>query len=189
MLSSRVGRLQFFLYSAAISIAELIAIVLCIVATMGFDGLVRSKPGPSRESLALASFAVMTVFAIARMNIAWRRGQDADLSKWKLIVPYIVAVELFAVLQAAILLVYDFETGTTNSGLNMLSIVLIALWWRICLASPKATPFDPDAFLATEGYGGSPGGTSTPPAAASVSARASIVSAPVNLSAGGHSNA
>jgi hypothetical protein len=131
----------------------------------------------------------MTVFAIARMNIAWRRGQDADLSKWKLVVPYIVAVELFAVLQAAILLVYDFETGTTNSGLNTLSIVLIALWWRICLASPKATPFDPDAFLIGEGFGGRPGGASRPLTTTRVSAEASMITAPVNLSARGHSNA
>jgi uncharacterized membrane protein YhaH (DUF805 family) len=189
MLSSRLGRLQFFLYSAAISIAELIAIVLCIVATTGFDGLVRSKPGPSRESLALASFAVMTVFAIARMNIAWRRGHDADLSKWKLVVPYIVAVELFAVLQAAILLVYDFETGTTNGGLNILAIVLIALWWRICLASSKPGTFDPDAFLIEEGGGGSPSGTSRLPTTEGVSAQASMIPVPVNVRAQGPSNA
>lgn len=188
MLSSPVGRLQFFLYSAAISLAELIAVVLCIVATMGFDGLVRSNPGPSRESLALASFAVMTVFAVARVNIAWRRGHDADLSKWKLVVPYMVAVELFAVLQALMLLVYDFNTGTANGGINVLSIVLIAMWWRICLAKSKPGTFDPDAFLIAEGFGGSPRGTSTPVTSARISAGAPIIPAPVSFSSRAHSN-
>jgi len=188
MLSSRVGRLQFFLYSVAIWIAEAIAVVLCIVVTMGFAKLVHSKPGPSRETLVFASFAIMMMFAIARMNLAWRRGYDADLSKWKLLVPYVIAVALFPVLQAGMLFVYDFNTGTTNGGFNIFSIALVALWWRICRASPKSRPPDLDAFLAAEGHGGSPGGTSTSPAAASVSARASIGSAPVNLSPRGHSS-
>jgi len=39
----------------------------------------------------------MMVFAVARMNITWRRRHDADLSKW-LVVPYMVFVALFAVL-------------------------------------------------------------------------------------------
>ena len=87
MLSSPIGRLRFFLYSVAISIAELIAVALCVAATMGFDGFVHSKPGPSRESLALASFVVMMVFVVARTNITWRRRNDADLSK-RLVVTY-----------------------------------------------------------------------------------------------------
>jgi hypothetical protein len=189
MFSSRVGRLQFFLYSIAIWIAELIGIVLCIAVTMGFDGLFHSKPGPSRETLVFASFAVMMMFAIARMNLAWRRGYDADLSKWKLLVPYVMAVALFPVLQAGMLFVYDFNTGTTNGGFNIFSIAFVALWWRICRASPKSRPPDPDAFLAAEGRGGSPGGPPELPATASVSAGASIVSAPANLSTRGYSNA
>src|SRR5882762_2981421 len=103
---------------------------------MGFDGFVHSKPGPSRESLALASFVVLMVFVAARTNITWRRRNDADLSKW-LVVPYIVFVALYAVLQAATLLTYDDKTGNTNIGLGILTIVLFALWFRICLASPK----------------------------------------------------
>ncbi len=194
MLSSRVGRLQFFLYSVAIWIAEAIAVVLCIVVTMGFAKLVHSKPGPPREGLVFASFGVMMVFAIARMNIAWRRGYDADLSKWKLLVPYAVGVVLLALLQALTLFVYDFNTGNTNTGntnvgFNIFSIALFAMWWRICLASSKPTTFDPDAFLIAEGYGGSPGGTPRPPATARVSPAVSMTPAPVNYSARGHSNA
>jgi hypothetical protein len=67
MSSSPIGRLRFFLYSVAISIAELIAVGVCVAATMGFAGLANSKPGPSRESLALASFLVMMVFFLARI--------------------------------------------------------------------------------------------------------------------------
>jgi uncharacterized membrane protein YhaH (DUF805 family) len=186
MLSSPIGRLRFFLYSVAISIAELIAVALCVAATMGFGGFVHSKPGPSREGLALASFVVMMAFVVVRTNITWRRRDDADLSKW-LVVPYIVFVALFAVLQAATLLIYDFKTGNTNSGLSILSIALFALWFRICFASPKGRPFDPDAFLAAEGFGEGPSGRHA--TTASVSAETSMISTPVTVSARGHSNA
>ena len=188
MSSSPIGRLRFFLYSVAISIAELIAIALCIAATMGFDGFIRSKPGPSREGLALASFVVMMVFAVARMNIAWRRGHDADLSKW-LVVPYMVFIAAFAVLQAAMLLIYDFKAGSTNVGLNILSTALFVLWCLICFASSKPRSFDPDEFLAAEGFGRDPSGTFRLPTTASVSAGASAVSTPASLTARGHSNA
>jgi uncharacterized membrane protein YhaH (DUF805 family) len=186
MLSSPMGRLRFFLYSVAISIAELIAVALCVAATMGFAGFARSKPGPSREGLALASFVVMMVFAVARMNITWRRRYDADLSKW-LVVPYMVFIALFAVLQATTLLIYDFKTGNTNIGFNILSIALFAVWCRICFASSNERPFDPDSFLTAEGLGG--GGSFRLPTTASVSAEASMISTPVSVSARGHSNA
>ena len=187
MLSSPIGRLRFFLYSVAISIAELIAVALCVAATMGFDGFVRSKPGPSREGLALASFVVMMVFAVARMIITWRRRNDADLSKW-LVVPYMVFVALFAVLQAATLLIYGFKTGNTNIGLGILSIALFALWFRICFASSKGRPLDPDSFMTAEGFGEGPSGMFRQATTASVSAEASMISTPVSVSARGHSN-
>jgi uncharacterized membrane protein YhaH (DUF805 family) len=187
MLSSPIGRLRFFLYSVAISIAELIAVALCVAATMGFDGLIHSKPGPSREGLALASFVAMMVFVVARTNITWRRRNDADISKW-LVVPYLVFVALFAVLQAATLLIYDFKTGDTNTGLGILSVALFASWFRICFASSKGRPFDPDSFLAAEGFGEAPSGRFRH-ATASVSAATSMISTPVTVSAHGHGNA
>jgi uncharacterized membrane protein YhaH (DUF805 family) len=188
MLSSPIGRLQFFLCSVAISISELVAVVLCVAATMGFDGLVHSKPGPSREGLALAALVVMMVFAVARANITWRRRNDADLSKW-LVVPYIVGIAVFAMLQAATLLFYDFKTGNDNLGLGILSIALFALWFRICLAAPNGRPFDPDSFLAAEGFGEAPTGGFRHATAASVSAGTSIRSTPAAVSARGHGNA
>jgi uncharacterized membrane protein YhaH (DUF805 family) len=188
MLSSPIGRLRFFLYSVAISIAELAAVALCVAATMGFDGFVHSKPGPSREGLALASFVVMMVFFVARTNITWRRRNDADLSKW-FVVPYIVLSALFAMLEAATLLIYDVNTGNTNVGLNILSIALFALWFRICVASPKGRPFDPDSFLTAEGFGEAPSGSSRHATTASVSAKTSMISTPVTVSARGHGNA
>jgi hypothetical protein len=187
MLSSPIGRLRFFLYSVAILIAELIAVALCVAATMGFDGFVGSKPGPSREGLALASLVVMLVFAAARMNIAWRRGRDAELGKW-LVVPYMVFIALFALLQAATLLTYNFGTGNTNIGLNVLSIALFAVWCRLCFASSKGGPFYPDSFLTTEGFGESASGTVRLPATASVAAAASMRSTPASVSARGHGN-
>jgi uncharacterized membrane protein YhaH (DUF805 family) len=188
MLSSPIGRLRFFLYSVAISIAELIAVALCVAATMGFDGFVHSKPGPSRESLALAGFVAMMVFVAARTNITWRRRNDADLSKW-LVVPYIVFVALFAAMEAAMLLIYDFKTGNTNIGLGILSITLFALWFRICLASPKGRPFDPDSFLTAEGFGEGPSGSFRHARTASVPGGTSMRSTPVTVSARGHGDA
>jgi uncharacterized membrane protein YhaH (DUF805 family) len=188
MSSSSIGRLRFFLYSVAISIAELIAVGVCVAATMGFAGLANSKPGPSRESLALASFLVMMVFFLARANITWRRGNDADLSKW-LVLPYIVSLALFAVLQAATLLIYDFKTGNTNMGLGILSTALFAWWFRICLAIPRERLFDPDSFLTAEGFGEPPSGAFGHATAASVSAGPSMRSTPVTLGARGHGNA
>jgi uncharacterized membrane protein YhaH (DUF805 family) len=185
MLSSPIGRLRFFLYSLAISIAELIGVGLCVAATMGFDGFVHSKPGPSREKLALASFVVLMVFVVARANITWRRKNDADLSKW-LVVPYIVFIALFAALQALTLLIYDFKTGNTNVGLGILSFALFAYWFRICLASPKGRPFDPDSFLAAEGLGEAPSGGLRPATTVSVSAGPAMRSTPVAVSARGH---
>lgn len=187
MLSSPIGRLRFFLYSVAISIAELTAVVLCIAATTGFDGLIRSRPGPPREGLALANFVVMMAFVVLRTNITWRRGADADLSKW-LVVPYIVFVALLAALQAATLWLYDFETGP-HTGIGTLSIAMFGLWFRICLASHKGGPFDPDAFLAAEGFGQGPSGGFRHATRASVSAGTSMRSTPVTVSARGNSNA
>jgi hypothetical protein len=188
MLSSPIGPLRFFLYSVAISIAELIAVALCVAATMGFAGFFHSKPGPSREHLALASFVVMMVFVVARMNITWRRRKDADLSRW-FVVPYIVFVALFAALQAATLLIYDFKTGNTNIGLGILSIALFACWFRICIASPKGRPFDPDSFLNAEGFGDAPSGGFRHAAPASVAAAPSMMSTPVTVGARGRGNA
>src|SRR5712671_61497 len=149
---------------------------------MGCDGFVHSKPGPSRESLALASFVVMMLFVVARTNITWRRRNDAELSKW-LVAAYLVFVALFAVLQALTLLIYDFKTGNTNIGLGILSTALFALWFRICFASPKGRPFDPDSFLTAEGFGEAPSGRFKHATTASVSAEPSMRSTPVAVSA------
>ena len=122
-----------------------------------------------------------------RTNITWRRRADADLSKW-LVVPYIVFVALFAALQAAMLWIYDFKTGP-NTGLGTLAIAMFGLWFRICLASPKGRPFDPDAFLAAEGVSQGPSGSFRHAITASGSAETSMRSTPVTVSARGPSNA
>jgi hypothetical protein len=96
---------------------------------------------------------------------------------------------LFAVLQAATLLIYDFKTGNTNIGLSILSIALFAWWFRICLASPKGRPFDPDSSLTAEGFGEAPSGRFRHATTASVSAEPPMMSTPVTVSARGHGNA
>src|SRR4029077_10651187 len=96
---------------------------------------------------------------------------------------------LFAMLQAATLLIYDFKTGNTNIGLGILSLALFALWFRICLASPKGRSFDPDSFLAAEGFGEAPSGRFRHAATAGVSAGPSMISTPVSVNARGHGNA
>jgi len=187
MLLSPIGRLRFFLYSVAIAIAELVAVALCFAGTMGFEGFAHSKPGPAREGLALTCFVVLMVFVVARTNITWRRRNDADLSKW-LVVPYLVCVALYAALQAATLLVYDVETGNTNVGLGLLTIALFGVWFRICFASSKGRPFDPDSFLAAEGFGVPPSGRFRQATPASVSARPSMISTPVAVGGRGNAN-
>ncbi len=171
-----------------ISIAEQIAVALCIAATMGFGGFVHSNPGPSREGLALATFVVLMLFVVARTNITWRRRDDADLSKW-LVVPYLVFVALFAVLQAATMLVYDLKTGNTNPGFGLFSITLFALWFRICIARSKGRPLDLDPVLIEEVFGDGPSDRFRHATPARVSAETSMISMPVTVSAHGHSNA
>ena len=189
MFSSPIGRLRFFLYSVAIFIVEAAAMVVCIAATTGFDGLVHSRPGPSREGLALVTLVVAMLFVAVRTNITWRRKKDADLSKW-LIVPYLVFLALFAVLQAGVLWTHDFNAGSSSGDrFGLLSIALFGLWFRICLASPVKQTFDPDAFLAAEGYGAPPSGRFRPAAAPNVPAGPSMRSAPATVSARGHGNA
>ena len=61
MFTSTLGRGRFFAYSAALLIAEGIAAILCIMGTMGIKGLAESRPGPSREPLALAILIVSGV--------------------------------------------------------------------------------------------------------------------------------
>jgi len=187
MFSSPLGRLRFFLYSVALFVAEAIAIALCIAATMGFEGFVHSKPGPSREGLALAAFVVMMLFVVARTNITWRRRADADLSKW-LVVPYIIFLGLAAALQALTLLIYDANTGSTNTGLGLLSIALFGLWLRIGLASSKEHPFDPEAFLDAEGLGRGPWGDAGRTTVTSVTPAPSV-SAPAVVRAAGPAGA
>ena len=44
MFTSNIGRLRFFSYSAAVLVTEIVAMVLCIAGTVGFEGLMDSNP-------------------------------------------------------------------------------------------------------------------------------------------------
>lgn len=148
MFGSPIGRLRFFAYSALLLVAEAIATIVCISLTTGIKELAESPPGPSRQPLALAILIVSIVLLLARSNLAWRRTRDADGSKW-ILWPYIVFSAFFALLQSATFLVYDFNGGTSNIGLNLLGLVLIGLWVRLLVARPAGNTWDADGFAAT----------------------------------------
>src|SRR5882724_8837132 len=147
MFTSTLGRGRFLAYSAALLVAEVISTVLCIMVTMGIKGLAESRPGSSREPLALAILIVSVVLLLARSNIAWRRSRDAQGSKW-ILGMYVVFSAFFAPLQAATFLVYDFNGDNSNLGLNLLGLVLIGLWFRILLAPSSGGSWDAGSFAA-----------------------------------------
>jgi uncharacterized membrane protein YhaH (DUF805 family) len=148
MFSSPIGRGRYFVYSAALVVAEIIAVVLCVMATTGFKGLAESPPGPSRQGLALAVLIVSIILLVVRSNIAWRRSRDAEGSKW-ILGMYIVFSTFFAVLQSATLLVYKFDGDNSNVGLNILGLVLLGLWFRLLLAPSTGGPWDAAGFAAS----------------------------------------
>jgi len=148
MFTSTLGRGRFLAYSAALLVAEVISTVLCIAGTMGIKGLAESRPGSSREPLALAILIVSVALLLARSNIAWRRSRDAEGSKW-ILGMYVVFSTIFALLQAATFLVYDFNGDNSNLGLNLLGIVLIGLWFRILIARSAGGSWDAGSFAAS----------------------------------------
>ncbi|MER8485230.1 hypothetical protein [Mesorhizobium sp. M1322] len=117
MFNSNIGRLRFFFYSAALLVAEIVTFVLCVVLTIGIEGLANSKPGPSREGLAAAVLVASLVVVLFRANFAWRRSRDA-------------------ILQAGTLLVVKFDGEDSHSGLNLLGLALVGLWVVILAAKP-----------------------------------------------------
>lgn len=148
MFSSPLGRLRYLAYSAAFVVAEIIAVVLCVMATTGFKGLAESQPGASREPLALAILIVSVVLWVARSNIAWRRSRDAEGSKW-ILGMYIVFSAFFALLQAGMLLVYKFGGDNSNIGLNLLGLVLLAVWVQLLIKPSSGGSWDAESFAAT----------------------------------------
>ncbi|MER8638568.1 hypothetical protein [Mesorhizobium sp. M1365] len=136
MFNSNIGRLRFFFYSAALLVAEIVTFVLCVVGTVGFEGLANSKPGPSREGLAAAVLVTSLVIVLFRANFAWRRSRDAQGSGW-ILWSYIVFSTLFAILQAGTVLVVKFDGEDSHSGLNLLGLALVGLW-AVILAGKQA---------------------------------------------------
>lgn len=145
MFNTAIGRGRFFAYSAALLVAEIAAALLCIWATIGFEGLATSPPGPSREGLALTILVMSLPFVIVRANFAWRRSRDAGGLGWVL-GGYIVFSAIFAILQAGTFLVYEFGSGNSNLGLNLLGLAITGLWFRILLAAPVGGNWDASAF-------------------------------------------
>ncbi|MER8546701.1 hypothetical protein NKH41_13300 [Mesorhizobium sp. M1169] len=135
MFNSNIGRLRFFFYSAALLVAEIVTFVLCVVGTVGFEGLANSRPGPSREGLAAAVLVTSLVIVLFRANFAWRRSRDAQGSGW-ILWSYIVFSTLFAILQAGTVLVVKFDGEDSHSGLDLLGLALVGLWAVILAGKP-----------------------------------------------------
>jgi hypothetical protein len=171
MFSGPLGRGRFFLFSIVIELFELAAVAVCVPATMGWHGLLVSKPGPGRETLFLAVLAIAAVTFVARCNITWRRGVDSERGKI-FIVSYLFFSLAFAALQALTLLTHDFNAGGSPAHLNLLGLALLGMWFNIGWARSTAGPFDPDAFLARKGVAGSaPAEAAAPPRLSAASAR------------------
>jgi len=138
MFTSNIGRLRFFLYSVGLSVAEVVAIVICIAGTIGFEGLINSMPGPSRHGTAGAVLVMSLVFVALRGNFAWRRSRDANGRGW-ILWSYIVFSGIYAFLQAGALLVVEFgNRETIPGGLNLLGLAIFGMWCTILWAKPVA---------------------------------------------------
>jgi uncharacterized membrane protein YhaH (DUF805 family) len=138
MFTSNIGRLRFFLYSLGLTVAEIVVIVICIAGTVGFEGLINSAPGPSRQSMAGVVLVASLIFVVLRGNIALRRSRDANGHKW-IVWAYIVLSGIYAFLRAGTLLVMKFgDPNSVSGGLNLLGLSIFGLWASILWAKPVA---------------------------------------------------
>ncbi|MBZ9659439.1 hypothetical protein LB523_10310 [Mesorhizobium sp. ESP-6-4] len=138
MFTSNIGRLRFFLYSLGLAVAETVVIVICIVSTIGFEGLLNSGPGPSRQGMAGAVLIASLIFVALRGNIASRRTRDANGRRW-ILWAYIALSAVYALLQAGVLLVVKFgDPESIPGGLNLLGFSVFGLWCTIWWAKPVA---------------------------------------------------
>jgi hypothetical protein len=138
MFSSNIGRLRFFLYSIGLAVAETVVVLICIVSTIGFEGLLNSAPGPARQGMAGAVLIASLVFVALRGNIASRRTRDANGRRW-ILWAYIALSAVYAFLQAGVLLVVKFgDPESIPGGLNLLALSIFGLWCTILWAKPVA---------------------------------------------------
>ncbi|WP_141245285.1 hypothetical protein [Mesorhizobium sp. WSM4313] len=138
MFTSNIGRLRFFLYSLGLAVTETVVIVICIVSTIGFEGLLNSGPGPSRQGMAGAVLIASLIFVALRGNIASRRTRDANGRRW-ILWAYIALSSVYALLQAGVLLVVKFgDPESIPGGLNLLGLSVFGLWCTIWWAKPVA---------------------------------------------------
>ncbi|RVD59403.1 hypothetical protein EN828_10750 [Mesorhizobium sp. M2D.F.Ca.ET.185.01.1.1] len=138
MFTSNIGRLRFFLYSVGLTVAETVVIVICIVSTIGFEGLLNSAPGPSRQGMAGAVLIASLIFVAVRGNLAACRTRDANGRRW-ILWAYIALSAVYALLQAGVLLVVKFgDPESIPGGLNLLGLSIFGLWCTILWAKPVA---------------------------------------------------
>ncbi|TJW61282.1 MAG: sugar porter family MFS transporter [Mesorhizobium sp.] len=113
-------------------------IVVCIISTIGFEGLINSGPGPARQGMAGAVLIASLIFVALRGNIAARRTRDANGRRW-IMWAYIALSAVYALLQAGVLLVVKFDDPESiPGGLNLLGLSIFGLWCTILWAKPVA---------------------------------------------------
>ncbi|WP_278161072.1 hypothetical protein [Mesorhizobium sp. WSM4976] len=138
MFTSNIGRLSFFLYSLGLAVAETVVIVVCIVSTIGFQGLINSGPGPARQGMAGAVLIASLIFVVLRGNLASRRTRDANGRRW-ILWAYVALSTVYALLQAGVLLVVKFDDPESiPGGLNLLGLSIFGLWCAILWAKSVA---------------------------------------------------
>ncbi|MGX5800092.1 hypothetical protein ACWGS9_02485 [Bradyrhizobium sp. Arg314] len=177
MFTSNIGRLRFFLYSVGLTLAETVVIVICIVSTIGFEGLINSGPGPSRQGMAGAVLIASLIFVALRCNIASRRTRDANGRRW-ILWAYIALSAVYALLQAGVLLVVKFgDPESIPGGLNLLGLSIFGLWCTILWAKPVAGSNIDELTDVFEFDGPLPASTRTGRTAAPAAARAAAPAA------------
>ena len=138
MFSSPMNRVRFLAYSLLFAFLTVVAVLVCVEATMGIDVFLASKPGPGRERLALSVYLAFTLIMIPQANITWRRAKDAGISKW-VVVPYIVMLLFSIALQSLTLLTFSPYGDNANPGLAIVNLALIG-WCGHILIAPSQSP-------------------------------------------------
>lgn len=138
MFCEPIGRVRYFIYSLLLVGVTAIAILVCFEETMGIMTFLESKPGIGREQVALAVFSIASFMLVLQANITWRRGKDADISKWVL-VPYIAMLFASICLQSLTVLIYDVGGDNSNFGLSIVNLAILGWWIHILFAPSRQT--------------------------------------------------
>jgi uncharacterized membrane protein YhaH (DUF805 family) len=139
MFSSNLSRGPFVLYTILFAVLEASFVLSYITLVMGFPAFAESKPGHSREGIALAVLIIGILFSVARANIAIRRNRDRN-GKTSFIWGYNILLFLVSMFTASEFLFRTFGSDSDgNSGLYILGLVSFSLWVRLVISGSEST--------------------------------------------------